>query len=601
MKRLCIVMVIISGCLCAWPSLPFAYQSGPFPDFDNDGVVGFADFLQFAGRFGSERGDETYEAKYDLNSDGSIGFPDFLIFAASFGKAAPSSPIEAFCEDWEELRNSKFIYSNNVWGKGEITDYEQCLLKRAVGGNTQFGWRWRWLAGSGGVKAYPEVIYGHKPWYTYSTTTDLASRISSISQLQVNYDVEMTAQGKYNLAFEMWVTSDNPPTPATITHEIMIWVDRTFEPQSSEYQVAQVEIDGFTYDLYVNPGFGNHTYIAFASHADQFSGTLNVEKFLGYLIEHDHLTADHYVTSVELGNEVIEGTGKVWLRRFHINATTSDSNRLNPATREALAVLYTATNGDNWTNKANWLTDRDIATWHGVGVSNGRVLRLDLVDNNLTGQIPVELGNLTGLIELSLDHNQLSGFIPPELGHLDNLRELHLVRNKLTGPIPEELGGLDSLRVLALGGNQLRGEIPVELGNLTNLTSLSLGWNRLSGGIPVELGNLTNLVELWLDGNALTGSIPVAMGNLVNLKVLELEYNQLSGMIPAALGNLVNLERFELRGNPSLTGALPQSLTRLTKLEHFLFERTGLCAPLDSDFQWWLHGIRETSGSNCSQ
>ena len=546
-------MVIISGCLCAWPSLPFAYQSGPFPDFDNDGVVGFADFLQFAGRFGSERGDETYEAKYDLNSDGSIGFPDFLIFAASFGKAAPSSPIEAFCEDWEELRNSEFIYSNNVWGKGEITDYEQCLLKRADGGNTQYGWRWRWPAGSGGVKAYPEVIYGHKPWYTYSTTTDLASRISSISQLQVNYDVEMTAQGKYNLAFEMWVTSDNPPTPATITHEIMIWVDRTFEPQSSEYQVAQVEIDGFTYDLYVNPGFGNHTYIAFASHADQFSGTLNVEKFLGYLIEHDHLTADHYVTSVELGNEVIEGTGKVWLRRFHINATTSDSNRLNPATREALAVLYTATNGDNWTNKANWLTDRDIATWHGVGVSNGRVLRLDLVDNNLTGQIPVELGNLTMLTELNLSANGMNGSIPSALG------------------------------------------------SLTNLTSLSLGWNRLSGEIPVELGNLTDLVELWLDGNALTGSIPVAMGNLVNLKVLELEYNQLSGMIPAALGNLVNLERFELRGNPSLTGALPQSLTRLTKLEHFLFERTGLCAPLDSDFQWWLHGIRETSGSNCSQ
>ena len=66
-----------------------AYQSGPFPDFDEDGVVGFADFLQFAGRFGATRGDETYDGRFDLDGDGSIGFPDFLIFAGSFGRVSP--------------------------------------------------------------------------------------------------------------------------------------------------------------------------------------------------------------------------------------------------------------------------------------------------------------------------------------------------------------------------------------------------------------------------------------------------------------------------------------------------------------------------------
>ncbi len=60
------------------------------PDFDGDGMVGFADFVQFAGVFGSSRGDGTYQAKYDLDSDGAIGFSDFVIFTNDFGK--PVSP-----------------------------------------------------------------------------------------------------------------------------------------------------------------------------------------------------------------------------------------------------------------------------------------------------------------------------------------------------------------------------------------------------------------------------------------------------------------------------------------------------------------------------
>ena len=72
-----------------WVPPAHTSQSVVFPDFDEDGVVGFADFLQFAGKFGAERGDETYEDRFDLDGDGSIGFPDFLIFAGNFGKASP--------------------------------------------------------------------------------------------------------------------------------------------------------------------------------------------------------------------------------------------------------------------------------------------------------------------------------------------------------------------------------------------------------------------------------------------------------------------------------------------------------------------------------
>ena len=49
-----------------------------------------------------------------------------------------------------------------------------------------------------------------------------------------------------------------------------------------------------------------------------------------------------------------------------------------PGQREALMALYNATDGPNWTDNTNWLTDNDISSWYGIGVSDGSVTRLNL-------------------------------------------------------------------------------------------------------------------------------------------------------------------------------------------------------------------------------
>lgn len=71
--------------------LRFSKQGGLTADFDGDGTVGFSDFLQFVGVFGTSRGDEGYNARYDLDGNGSVGFSDFVIFAGAFGKQAVSN------------------------------------------------------------------------------------------------------------------------------------------------------------------------------------------------------------------------------------------------------------------------------------------------------------------------------------------------------------------------------------------------------------------------------------------------------------------------------------------------------------------------------
>ena len=109
---------------------------------------------------------------------------------------------------------------------------------------------------------------------------------------------------------------------------------------------------------------------------------------------------------------------------------------------------------------------------------------------------------MTRLQFLTLSNNELSGPIPPELGQLTRLETLQLGWNQFTGPIPAELGQLTALRIyLDLAGNQLSGPIPPELGRLTNLERLSLQNSQLSGPIPVELGNLTGLTVLRIDSD----------------------------------------------------------------------------------------------------
>ena len=225
-----------------------------------------------------------------------------------------------------------------------------------------------------------------------------------------------------------------------------------------------------------------------------------------------------------------------------------------------LVELYNATDGTNWTNNTNWNSSEPLDQWYGVSTDgNGRVTRLTLGRNRLTGSIPSSLGGLTNLLTLLLNDNALTGSIPSSLGGLTNLRVLRLYGNALTGPIPSSLGGLTNLGDLRLNDNALTGLIPPSLGGLTNLRALHLYNNALTGLIPSSLGGLTNLEILHLDNNALTGSIPSSLGGLTNLEILRLHNNELTGLIPPELTSLTNLTNLYLGGN-RLTEPIPDAL-----------------------------------------
>lgn len=245
------------------------------------------------------------------------------------------------------------------------------------------------------------------------------------------------------------------------------------------------------------------------------------------------------------------------------------------ADRAALVALYDALDGPNWNLNHNWVSAAPLRQWTGVTIGAGRVVELDLSQNQLSGQIPSEIGLLTGLTNLDLFGNQLTGEIPATIGNLDKVTRLSLWANQLSGSIPAELGDMESLEWVALGINELTGEIPPELGNLTTLTHVDFTLNQLSGPIPAELGNLPNVVWIGLWSNQLSGPIPAELGNLTGLTQLDLDHNRLSGPIPAELGNLVDLDELWLRHN-QLSGTIPAELGNLSSLTVLGLEQNQL-------------------------
>ncbi|KAK7850693.1 mdis1-interacting receptor like kinase 2 [Quercus suber] len=182
---------------------------------------------------------------------------------------------------------------------------------------------------------------------------------------------------------------------------------------------------------------------------------------------------------------------------------------------------------------------------------------LDLHSNQINSTIPSEIYNLENLMVLQSGTNNLFCPISSKIGNLKNVVSLNLSHNLLIGPLPHTLTNLRSLVKLNLGGNFFYGTIPTEICNIKGLMTLHLGTNNLFGPLPYELSRLTRLQYLNLSSNKLSGRISTNLQNLVHLSVLDLSLNKLSGPLPTQLTNLHALEQL-LLGHNNLTGSIPR-------------------------------------------
>ena len=326
-----------------------------------------------------------------------------------------------------------------------------------------------------------------------------------------------------------------------------------------------------------------------------------------------------FVTSPQDNRDLVRDCqALVSIRNFWL----SHSDNLNPDGQ----ILISQWGSGNSDLQSPW-SDKDIRGWDGIRVVDGRVASLDLRCHNflpdecdrfevhtLRGQIPAEIGDLTGLKSLYLISNfygplpseignlvfleELSvggsppglspggpvpqGPIPPEIGNLINLRYLHMQGDMFGGSIPAEIGNLTKLDSLSIEHTNINGAIPAEIGNLTRLVDLKLRTNRISDSIPPEINKLIKLDLLWLDSNELTGSIPTEIEQLTELTTLKLDKNKLTGPIPTEIEQLTKLETLDL-GHNELTGNIPIALGNLQKLRRLTLKNNELSGSIPKE------------------
>ncbi len=239
--------------------------------------------------------------------------------------------VTSQCANGYAVADGPYRYENNQWGSGKAQGpFEQCLLKRTVDGKQQRGWSWSFPGTDASVFSYPEVIFGWKPW-TGGKTTDahLPTRVGDFKKLTLVYDVESQTTGSYNLAPEVWIIDRNvrngPPAPSAITAEVMFWIDSGGVARPGGSSVANPVVNGEAYELWQQDGAAGDAssgarwrLLSFKRAIPQLHGVIDIPAFMRVLVDQKLIDPNHYIATVEFGNEVSGGTGTTWIKQLEI-------------------------------------------------------------------------------------------------------------------------------------------------------------------------------------------------------------------------------------------------------------------------------------------
>lgn len=243
-----------------------------------------------------------------------------------------SSPLTASTGQTLQTGNGKcwtgngWYVLNNAWGASDLSSsaytIQSAYNKADMTAGTTFAWSFPLSTDAfPTIKAYPEVIFGVSPHGDRVNATDKAHvfplQISSLVSLKADFDVSHSGNsGGYNVAYDIWLTSQPNGDASTITNEVMVWLHKGDFPPFGD--VVGTYTDGEFHATVYHTG----TYTAVVADKDWNAGTLDLAKLFAGLNEMGIIDNSEYVASIELGSEVVSGQGTLTINNLDITAAS---------------------------------------------------------------------------------------------------------------------------------------------------------------------------------------------------------------------------------------------------------------------------------------
>ncbi|XP_050901599.1 uncharacterized protein At4g06744 isoform X2 [Lathyrus oleraceus] len=160
------------------------------------------------------------------------------------------------------------------------------------------------------------------------------------------------------------------------------------------------------------------------------------------------------------------------LALFHANSNNFSDIRFNQFTGTVPQQIFIKTLDAIFLNNNNFL----LTLPNNIGETTAAYITF--ANNKFSGPIPPSIGKASStLIEVLLLNNQLTGCLPYEIGFLQNVQLFDAGSNVLTGPLPWSFACLKKVEELNFARNMLYGQVPEVVCALENLSNLTLSYN----------------------------------------------------------------------------------------------------------------------------
>lgn len=215
----------------------------------------------------------------------------------------------------------EYRINNNAWGSEE-DEVPQCIF---VPDNGFAAWDWDWPGNDNTkIMSYPEIIFGKKPHdEKESTTSKLPVKLQDINELDVNYAIKTNNRDpSYNTAFNMWVTSSAEADSDSLLAEILVSLSTTGVVPCG-HSLGPILTPNGEAELWLDTRYEKGRQWAiytFAHKGEKLSGEIDLKFYLSELLSREkQVEPEHFLASVEFGNEIAFGSGQSIVETYSVN------------------------------------------------------------------------------------------------------------------------------------------------------------------------------------------------------------------------------------------------------------------------------------------